>query len=245
MFPEDLAAVLFDAGGTLVHIDYAFVAARAAALGVSVSERSLQHGEAAARRAVDDRAERLGRVEGTDATRIEGYFAAMVGASGVPEEAVQPIVAAMLAGHAESNLWRVPLPGAAETLAALRASGVRTAVVSNGDGRVRSKLAAVGLVSALEFVIDSFEEGVEKPAPEIFRRAVGRLGIAPERAAFIGDIYSIDVVGARAAGLRPILIDPTGGYGAVDCHTISALGELVEGIGAGTAARVRPGQGGP
>jgi putative hydrolase of the HAD superfamily len=231
VFPANLEAILFDAGGTLLRIDYAFVSEAAAALGVAVSERALLCGEAAARRAVDASADTHGFVGETDAMRVPRYFENLLRAAGVPEETNAPLVSAMEAGHTESNLWRVPLEGAVETLRGLRARGVRAAVVSNGDGRVRALLASAGLAEYLELVVDSFEEGVEKPHPEIFRRALDRLGVAAERAVYIGDIYSIDAVGARAAGLRPILIDPTGAYDAVDCPTIAGLQELLEGLG--------------
>ena len=109
MFPANLEAILFDAGGTLVHIDYAFVAEAAAGLGVAVSERALLRGEAAARRAIDASASSLGFVGDTDASRIPGYFENLLRAAGLPEETIAPVVRAMEAGHAESNLWRVPL----------------------------------------------------------------------------------------------------------------------------------------
>jgi putative hydrolase of the HAD superfamily len=231
LFPANLEAILFDAGGTLVRIDYAFIASTAADLGIAVSELALLRGEAAARRAVDATADSRGSLEGTDASRITGYFETLVRSAGLPEHAVGPIVRAMHSGHAESNLWRVPLEGVHQTLSGLRARGVRTAVVSNSDGRVRAKLGRLGLAEQVEFVVDSHDEGVEKPDPEIFHRALRRLGVAPERAAYIGDIYSIDAVGARAAGLLPILIDPTGAYAATDCRTIAALPELLEALG--------------
>jgi len=231
LFPANLEAILFDAGGTLVRIDYAFIAEAAADVGVAVSERALLYGEAAARRAIDACADPLGNVGDSDASRIPGYFENLLRSAGLPEDTIAPVSRAMEAGHAESNLWRVPLEGAFETLRGLRARGVRTAVVSNSDGRVRAKLANLGFAEHLEFVVDSHEEGVEKPDPEIFHRALGRLGVPPERAAYIGDIYSIDAVGAREAGLRPILIDPTGAYDSIDCRTIAALPELLEGLG--------------
>jgi putative hydrolase of the HAD superfamily len=231
VLPENLEAILFDAGGTLVRIDYAFVVEAAAGLGIAVSERALLCGEAAARRAIDASASSLGSVSGTDASRVPVYFENILRAAGLLEDTLAPVIRAMEAAHAESNLWRVPLEGVFETLRGLRARRVRTAVVSNGDGRIRAKLASLGLAEHLEFVVDSFEEGIEKPDPEIFHRALGRLGVAAERAAYIGDIYSIDAVGARAAGLRAILIDSTGAYDAVDCPTIAGLPELLEGLG--------------
>jgi putative hydrolase of the HAD superfamily len=100
-------------------------------------------------------------------------------------------------------------------------------VVSNADGRVAHILETTGLAPHLDVIVDSQLEGVEKPDPEIFRRALARLAVAPERAAYVGDIYSIDAVGARAAGLRPLVIDTTRTYDGLDCPTIAALEELL------------------
>jgi putative hydrolase of the HAD superfamily len=104
---------------------------------------------------------------------------------------------------------------------------VATGVVSNADGRVEAMLESLGLAPHLGLVLDSHLEGVEKPHPEIFERAVERLGLAPARTLYVGDIYSIDVVGARGAGLVPVLLDPLGGYPDVDCATIAALHDLL------------------
>ncbi len=224
---DELAAVLFDAGGTLVHIDYDFIVEQAGKLGVQVRRDALELGEAQARRLIDERAKEHGTVEGTDASRIERYFVAVVAAAGLEGRVASEVVGSMLSEHARSNLWRVAFSDAADTLDGLRAAGKRTAVVSNADGRIRARLANLGLAQRVEFVLDSFEEGVEKPDAEIFHRAIRRLGIPPEATAYVGDIYCIDVVGARGAGLVPILVDPTGAYGNVDCRTVSSLSELL------------------
>jgi len=157
VFPANLEAILFDAGGTLVRIDYAFVVEAAAGLGIAVSEDALCRGEAVARCAIDASASPLGSVSGTDASRIPVYFENLLRAAGIPEDALAPVIRAMEAGHAESNLWRVPLEGVFETLRGLRARRVRTAVVSNGDGRIRAMLASLGLAEHLELIVDSFE----------------------------------------------------------------------------------------
>jgi putative hydrolase of the HAD superfamily len=230
---SSLEAVLFDAGGTLVRIDYAFIVKSADRRGALVSEQELARGEAAARCAIDERAANAGGVLGNDASRISEYFETLLRGAGIGDEHVSDLVVAMQAGHDESNLWRVPMEGAFDLLAGLRARGIRAAVISNSDGRVREKLASLGFAGAFEFVVDSHEEGVEKPDPEIFRRALDRLGVPPERAAYIGDIYSIDAVGARAAGMRPILVDSTGAYHGIDCTTIESLTELLEDLDRG------------
>jgi putative hydrolase of the HAD superfamily len=60
--------------------------------------------------------------------------------------------------------------------------------------------------------VDSALEGVRKPDPEIFRRALARMGVSAERAIYAGDIPSVDVDGAHAAGMQAALIDPLDFY---------------------------------
>jgi len=65
---------------------------------------------------------------------------------------------------------------------------------------------------------------VEKPDPRIFQIALERAGLEPAQAAYVGDLYSIDVLGARAAGLRAVLMNPGGCWPVLDCPTaVSAL----------------------
>jgi putative hydrolase of the HAD superfamily len=53
-------------------------------------------------------------------------------------------------------------------------------------------------------------EGVEKPDPEIFLRACRRMGVEPGAALYVGDLYPVDVLGARSAGMEALLLDPMG-----------------------------------
>lgn len=143
----------------------------------------------------------------TDAERLSPFLDAMLAALGVAEgeerfEAARRVVAE----HRKENLWSSPGYGATETLAALKSRGYRLGVVSNADGRVRTLLDRAGLSDFLELVVDSAETGLEKPDPRIFLAAAGRLGLPPGDCVYVGDIYEIDVRGARAAGLEAILI---------------------------------------
>jgi HAD superfamily hydrolase (TIGR01549 family) len=108
-------------------------------------------------------------------------------------------------------------PQALDALALVHGSGARAAAISNSNGTVGSLLTAVGLGPYLDFVVDSGEVGVEKPSPRIFELALARARVAASEAAYIGDFYSIDVRGAGAAGLRAVLLDPGGFWGARDC----------------------------
>jgi len=223
----DVDAVLFDAGGTLIRLDYTFMRACAQRRNHAISDAALARGEAVVRREIDRRAAETGGPRDRDADRVAMYFGAVLASAGVARDAAEEAAIELADEHIRANLWRVAMPGAAEVLAGLRARGFRVGVVSNADGRVAALLESAGLAPHLETIVDSHHEGVEKPDPEIFRRALARLAVPAERTVYVGDIHSIDVLGARAAGLAAILIDETGGYADVACPRIAALAELL------------------
>lgn len=195
-------AVLFDAGGTLIHVDGERVCG-VAGVGFDASAFRRAEGEAVAavRRLV------LERPDSRDAERIPLYMTTLLSGLGIAEEtACREAAGRLAAEHRRANLWSRAADDAAETLSTLAARRYRIAVVSNADGRVRGLLEAAGLAPLLEFVVDSAEVGVEKPDPRIFHAATGRLNLPPEACAYVGDIYEIDVVGAERAGLEAVLV---------------------------------------
>lgn len=94
-----------------------------------------------------------------------------------------------------------PIDGVERTLDALRARGLRLAVVANWDCALRGVLERLGLAARFETVVASAEAGAAKPDPAIFRLALDRLAVAPERALHVGD-EDVDERGAAAAGMR-------------------------------------------
>ena len=105
--------------------------------------------------------------------------------------------------------WRL-FAGARETLAELRRRGYRLAVLSNWDERLRPLLAGLRLDSLFEDLIISSEVGAEKPNPAIFRVAERRLGLAPGQIVHIGDSEPHDQLGAEAAGWPYVMVDHHG-----------------------------------
>lgn len=218
--PPSLRAIFFDAGNTLLRMNYAAIAAELGRQGRPVAPETVQRAEWRARVRLDDDL-LAGRPPGRStetrevAARYLGYVLEELGVRD-PE-----VAAAMAAWRARYNppvgLWDVAEPGARAALALVRRAGLTAAVISNSNGSVRSILAALGLAASLAFVIDSAEVGVEKPDPRIFRLALEQAGVAPVEAAYVGDLYAVDVRGARAAGLAAVLLDPGGCSGSRDC----------------------------
>lgn len=63
--------------------------------------------------------------------------------------------------------------------------------------------------------------------PRIFQLALDACSASPETTVYVGDIYEIDVRGARATGITPVLLDPLSRYGGVDCLCIDSLDRLL------------------
>jgi putative hydrolase of the HAD superfamily len=222
---KHVRAVLFDAGGTLIHIDGERVC-RAA--GVAFEAAGFRRAESDAVGAV--RAFVLEKPESRDAERIPLFFDSLLSGLGVSDaDARRSGIGAVAEEHRRLNLWSRRADGALEALETLRSRGYRMAVISNADGRVRGLLEEAGLTGHLEFVVDSAEAGIEKPDPRIFRTATDRLGLEPSACAYVGDIYEIDIVGARGAGLEPILIGD--GPAPPDTRRVADFDELVQLLG--------------
>ncbi|MFC1660215.1 HAD family hydrolase [Gemmatimonadota bacterium] len=202
----DLKAILFDAGNTLVFIDPHVVLPVFRDHGAVVGERTFWEAEFEARTALAKRVE--GGATGTEAQLWNQYFLDLFRGCGVPEESLDPLGSRVRQIHRERHLWTYVLPSTLPALGELRRQGYRLAVISNADGRMREVIRAGGLQGLVEFVVDSEEEGVEKPDPEIFLRACARLGLAPGACLYVGDLYPVDVLGAQGAGLQAVLLDP-------------------------------------
>ncbi len=126
----------------------------------------------------------------------------------------------------DPGLWQ-PYPDVPGTLAELRHRGFRQGVISDWTGPLEKILAAHGLLDHLDFVLTSGELGVAKPNPHFFELALRQAVVSPSQAIHVGDTYWTDVLGARVAGIQPILIDRKGTNPPADCPVITSLAELL------------------
>jgi putative hydrolase of the HAD superfamily len=136
---------------------------------------------------------------------------------------------------AVGDLWSRIIPGSVDGLRALVATGVHVGIISNADGTVAQRLAAQevlqvgpGLGVEVACVIDSGVVGVDKPDPRIFHIALEVIGIDAADAWYLGDMPGIDVVGARAAGLWPIVMDPFDFQAGVDYRRVTTVAEVAQ-----------------
>jgi putative hydrolase of the HAD superfamily len=222
--------VFLDAGGVLVNPNWRRIAETLGHHGVEVDAVRLAAADAGAKRRLDA-PEPV--AASNDSTRGWLYFDLVLEGAGVaPSEGTRAALQELADYHARWNLWEsVPdeVPGA---LSRLRRAGRKLVVVSNSNGTVAAHFERLGLLAYFDHVIDSHHEGVEKPDPRLFRIALERSGARAESTLHAGDLYHVDVVGARAAGLEAWLIDAAGLYAGFDCPRVRSLTEIADQLGA-------------
>ena len=220
-------AILFDAGGVFLIPDPAVLVPTLAYYGASSDELLYVRAHYGAMTAKS----RAGSLE-DDWSHYNRAYAELVG---VPAHEVESAMF-VLSRTRHAHLWRAPLAGSAEALRALNAAGMPVGVVSNASGQIeeilrRSGICQVGAGDHAEVrcIIDSHVVGVTKPDPQIFEFALPFFpGIERSRIAYVGDSIVMDVGGATAAGLTPILVDPyDDAADLVSCRRIRSLLELV------------------
>lgn len=117
-------------------------------------------------------------------------------------------------------------PDAPPALARLRERGLTLVCVSNWDCSLPEVLERSGLRGALDAVVTSAAAGARKPDPSIFVRALELAGTTPGEAMHVGDTAAEDVEGARAAGIRALLLTRNGRAGRDEKATITSLDEI-------------------
>ncbi len=116
-----------------------------------------------------------------------------------------------------------------DALPALQAAhrrGWRLVVVSNWDVSLPEVLQGVGLLDRLDGVVTSAEVGARKPDRRVFVEALRRAGVGPDDAVHVGDSPLEDIVGARSAGVRAVLLARDRRAGPPGVPTIASLAEL-------------------
>jgi putative hydrolase of the HAD superfamily len=132
---------------------------------------------------------------------------------------------ALVENTRNSANWNRILPGTRDALDRIGRS-FRIAVISNADGKIESVLSRCGIADCFESITDSGVVGVEKPRREIFEAALKTMKASAEESLYVGDVYSVDYVGAQNAGMDAVLFDLAGAYGDRDLPRVESLEQL-------------------
>ncbi len=218
--------ILLDVGGVLVLPDPTVLGPLLAVYDGDTSVASHRRAHYAAMAAKS----RVGSLEG----EWSDYDRAYVEAVGVSTPDIDEAVV-VLAATRSPYLWRWPIPESVAALGDLHRRGRLIGVVSNAAGQVEAMLRRVGICHVgdgdavpVRCVIDSHVVGIAKPDPRIFDHALVHFeGVDRSEITYVGDSVTMDVGGARAAGLRPVLFDPYDDHPDEDVERIASLADLV------------------
>jgi putative hydrolase of the HAD superfamily len=202
-----------DAGNTVIFLDHARLATILARHGFATDAAALVRAEGAAKRrhAAKNMVPFAWSHIGAPGARGWG---AMVGTTaveaGFPPEKLPSFVDDLWSEHVRTNLWSLVPEGFGPAIERARAKGVKIVLVSNSEGMLDTLFERLGIARHFDLLLDSGKVGVEKPDPRIFEIALERFATPPDEALHLGDIYSTDILGARAAKMRAALVDPYG-----------------------------------
>lgn len=232
---SDLTTLFLDVGNTLNSVDFPWICDELGKCGISCGIEELRRAEAKARPAISEGVKHLSHEDGNSVFRF--YLRTVLGnvasIGEMPASDLGELVAGLEPvlrppGSVAADLWSYVLPGVDDALGRLKQAGLRLAVVSNADGTVEHALSKQGLRDHFEIVVDSRRVGFEKPDPRIFQYALDAMGVTAQETLHIGDMFDVDIVGARSVGLHALLIDPFGDWDHVDCDRLRDLSELAD-----------------
>jgi len=221
-----IKGVFFDAGNTIVFPDYYIYRDICEALGTEVSIEEIVQAEAGARGAFDR------SVAESPGKEVHGfwpvYYTPFFQLLRIPEASIEDAIEmTRIANDNALGIWCEPVEGLEATVRDLRSRDIRTGIISNSDGKVEWRLEELGVRDLFDFVIDSAIVGISKPDVRIFQNALETSGLEPSEAVYVGDYYEVDVRGARAAGMVPVLFDPVEAYPDADCEVIARFRDIV------------------
>ena len=144
-------------------------------------------------------------------------------------DASEQLIGGTLNKMQQFNLKQVLFDDVVPALTQLKERGLILGLVSNVDHDITPLCDELGLSLLLQVVVTSLDVGFSKPQPEIFREALRQAGVKASEAVYVGDQYQIDVVGARDAGIKGVLLDRGDDFREVtDCPRIRSLADIVK-----------------
>lgn len=214
---REITHVFFDVGNTLLFPNRERIHAPLTALGVQPAPELLRQIECRTKNHFDS----LMTQNGHDLSFWSLYYSQLLADLGVDDADLHSQLVNSIRNSAN---WDQILPGTCEHLEEI-GKRYRIAVISNADGGIEDVLRRCSIAKCFRTITDSGLVGYEKPHPEIFRQALLSLHASPEESLYVGDVYSVDYLGAVGAGMQAILMDYPGAYHQ---RGVARVGSLVE-----------------
>jgi len=161
--------------------------------------------------------------EGKIAVYKEYGIRILAGTNATPDQALQMLVKAFSTGFV-FKAFKDALPA----LKLVKDKKLTAGLISNVGQEIDSYCTDLGFDLYLDFKVTSFEVGYDKPRPEIFHLALARAGAKADEAVYIGDQYDQDILGARAVGMKAVLIDRNHTSKKYDCPVITTLLQVAD-----------------
>jgi HAD superfamily hydrolase (TIGR01509 family) len=218
--PQNVRFVFFDVGNTLLFANRPRILAPLHQRNISPTEEQLRRLEGEVKNKFDDIVEHGGKA---DHSFWDMFYARLFEELGLRDEGLRQ---QLIANTRTSANWDQVRPGTHEALAQIRRK-YKTAVISNADGKIAEALARCGIADGFLTITDSGIVGREKPDPVIFETALKGVGARPEESLYVGDVYSVDYLGATGAGMQAVLFDAPGAYRDKGLPRVESLDELV------------------
>lgn len=219
--PAALKAIFFDVGNTLLFPDRSYILTPLRQRNVNPSLSQWHAIERITKKEFDAIVEHGGPA---DHGFWSIFYSHLLEELKIQDEAARD---SMVNATRVSANWREIRPGTRE---ALQRIGTRypLGVISNADGKIDAVLGSCGIADLFASITDSGVVGYEKPHPAIFEAALRKMTVGPEESLYVGDMYSVDYLGAKRAGMQAMLFDVSGAYRESGLPRVESLEELEE-----------------
>jgi len=217
--PRSPKSIFFDVGNTLLFPSRRRILAPLHARNVVPTEEHLQALEQRTKKEFD--AMMQGKLH-ADHSFWFIFYSHLLDDLGIDDENLRN---ALVEATRISANWDVIKPATCEALQKI-ARCYRIGVISNADGKIAGILQHCGIYGCFMSITDSGIVGKEKPHPAIFEAALKSLGVKANESLYVGDVYSIDYLGATGVGMQAVLLDVSGAYRSHGEPSVQSLDEL-------------------
>ena len=216
---SNIKFIFFDVGNTLLFPNRDRIHAPLAERSLTPDPALLRNLERSVKNQFDARMAKNGS---TDHSFWWMFYSQLLAKIGLNDDAVRD---QLVSSIRQSANWDIIPSGTREQLQQI-GTRYQIGVISNADGKIADVLRRCNIADCFRTITDSGLVGYEKPHPEIFRQALSQMNAKAEESLYVGDLYSVDYLGAAGAGMRAVLMDVPGAYCDKDVPRVESLEEF-------------------